>query len=97
MVSPARSASVPPGTRISDPWLRGVVISPSVRAAMSVSSLGPTDYRALQPLLYKPRRAIAMTFADDPLAGMTTETFGGSAVAFIPTVTFGSSRTASLN
>jgi uncharacterized protein YcbK (DUF882 family) len=83
------------GEKIHDPWLRGVVMAPSVQYSMHVSVLGPTDYRTLRPLFAKPSFALAMIFSEDPHFGMNAETFGGAAVAFLPTVTF-SSRTAGL-
>ena len=83
------------GEKIHDPWLRGIVMAPSVQYSMHVSVLGPTDYRTLRPLFGKPSFALAMIFSDDPHFGMNADAFGGAAVAFLPTITF-SSRTAGL-
>ena len=83
------------GEKIRDPWLRGIVVAPSVQYSMHVSVLGPTDYRSLRPFFAKPSSAVAMTFSDDPQFGMNADTFAGSAVSFLPTVAF-SSRTAQL-
>jgi uncharacterized protein YcbK (DUF882 family) len=83
------------GEKIHDPWLRGVVMAPSVQYSMHVSVLGPTDYRTLRPLFAKPSSALAMIFSDDPHSGMSADAFGGAAISFLPTVTF-SSRTAGL-
>jgi uncharacterized protein YcbK (DUF882 family) len=83
------------GEKIHDPWLRGVVMAPSVQYSMHVSVLGPTDYRTLRPLFAKPSFALAMIFSDDPHFGMNADTFGGAAVAFLPTITF-ALRTAGL-
>ncbi len=83
------------GEKIHDPWLRGVVMAPSVQYSMHVSVFGPTDYRTLRPLFAKPSFALAMIFSADPHFGMNADAFGGAAVAFLPTVTF-SSRTAGL-
>jgi uncharacterized protein YcbK (DUF882 family) len=83
------------GERIHDPWLRGIVMAPSVQYSMHVSVLGPTDYRTLRPLFAKPSFALAMIFSNDPHSGMNADAFGGAAISFLPTVTF-ASRTAGL-
>jgi hypothetical protein len=83
------------GEKIYDPWLRGMVVAPSVQYSMHVSALGPTNYRTLKPLFAKPSVALAMIFSADPHFGMSAEAFGGAAVAFLPTITF-ASRTAGL-
>jgi len=83
------------GEKIADPWLRGIVVVPSVQYSLHVSVLGPTDYRTLRPLFAKPSFVLAMMFSDDPHFGISAEAFGGAAVSFLPTITF-SSRTAGL-
>jgi uncharacterized protein YcbK (DUF882 family) len=93
----ARRTLLRPGERIDDPWLRSVVMAPSIQDTMRVSVLGPTDYRNLQPLLAKPRAAVAMGFSLDPQFGLVSQNFVGAAVAFLPTVTFAASRAAALN
>jgi hypothetical protein len=93
-VEPA--AAVRPGMRGDNPWLRGLVISPSVHYAMSVAAFGKPDYRQVAPLMQKPAAVLAMTFAEDPQPGMTSYSFSGAAVAFLPTVSF-KTRTAALN
>jgi hypothetical protein len=82
------------GQRHDNPWLRGLVIAPSIERSMNVLAFGATDYRQLRDLIYKPRMAVAMVFSRDPYLGMTATAFSGGAVAFLPTVTF--IRTASL-
>jgi uncharacterized protein YcbK (DUF882 family) len=100
--TPPPAAAVPPpapvtarAERIHDPWLRSVVVAPSVQNSMHVSVLGPTDFRTLRPLFAKPSFVLAMNFSDDPHFGLNTGAFVGAAVSFLPTVTF-SSRTAGL-
>jgi uncharacterized protein YcbK (DUF882 family) len=95
-VPPARRTVLAPGERIDNPWLRSIVMAPSVHDTMRVTVLGPTDYRSLQPLMAKPRTAVAMGFSVDPQFGLVTQNFGGAAVAFLPTVTF-MPRAAALN
>jgi len=93
-VEPA--AAVHPGMRSDNPWLRGLVISPSVHYAMSVASFGKPDYRQVAPLMQKPASVLAITFAADPQPGMTSYSFSGPAVAFLQTLSF-KTRTAQLN
>ena len=84
------------GERLDDPWLRGVVIAPSVQTSMTMTTFGAPDFRNLRPFMQKPATSVMMTFSGDPHLGMTTETFSGSAVVFQATVTYGM-RTAALN
>lgn len=91
-VEPA--AMVHPGMRSDNPWLRGLVISPSMQYAMSVAVFGKPDYRQLATLMHKPTSVLAMTFSADPQPGMTSYSFTGAAVAFLPTM---KTRTAALN
>ena len=96
--APAAAGAAPRmvrGEKILDPWLRGLVVVPSVQYSLHVSVLGPTDYRTLRPLFAKPSFVLAMMFSDDPHFGMSAEVFGGAAVSFLPTITF-ASRTAGL-
>jgi hypothetical protein len=83
----ARRAKV--GERVDDPWLRGVVMAPSLQTAMTTTTFGAPDFRNLRPFIQKPPTAVMMTFSNDPNLGMTTETFTGSAVVFQATVSFG--------
>lgn len=82
------------GDRVNDPWLRAMVLTPSLNL-MSTSMLSKPDYRNLTPFMQKPKSAVMMTFSDDPYIGMGSDKFGGSAVVFVSTMTFGA-RTASL-
>ena len=80
--------------RSDNPWLRGLVISPSVHYAMSVAVFGKPDYRQIAPLMHKPASVLAMTFSAEPQPDMASFSFAGPAVAFLPTV---KTRTAALN
>ena len=84
------------GQRLSSPWMRAAVMTPSVRHAMTVSQLRQSDPRQLRDLLFKPARAMAVTFTNDPQAGMTSDSFSGQAVVFVATVRFVPQQTASL-
>jgi hypothetical protein len=93
-VPPAGARS---GQRGNDPWLRGVVMTPSVHHSLSVAVVGATDYRSLRPLMQKPKTTLAMVFSNDPTLGITSLQFSGPAVSFLPTISFGPTRTAGLN
>jgi hypothetical protein len=84
------------GQRLSSPWMRAAVMTPSVAQAMTVSQLRQNDPRLLRGLLHKPARAVAMRFAENPQAGMTSDRFSGQAVVFVATERFVPQQTASL-
>ena len=81
--------------RMDDPWIRGVMLAPSVQTAMTTTVFGAPDFRSLRPFLQKPASSVMMTFSADPYLGMTTDRFTGSAIVFQATVTYGM-RTAGL-
>jgi uncharacterized protein YcbK (DUF882 family) len=80
----------------TNPWLRSVIVSPSIYVSMGVTSFGPPDYHAIAGMMHKPSSAVANGFGDAPGFGLTPEAFRGSAVTFVPTVSF-PTRTAGLN
>jgi uncharacterized protein YcbK (DUF882 family) len=82
-------------TRLSDPWLRAILVSPSVNRFLCISTLGVRDFRSLAELMVKPANSVMMTFAADPNPGLEYNRFSGSAVVFTPTVTY-TLRTAQL-
>jgi hypothetical protein len=81
--------------RGNDVWMRVVMLAPSASNAMSTTVLGDTDMTLLRGYFIKPQAAIAMVFSDDPMMGMSTDRFSGSATARIVTQSF-VLRTASL-
>jgi hypothetical protein len=93
---PIVGATVAPRRRGANPWLRGVLMAPTAYHSLHVAQLGVPDYRTLAPLMHKPRSVLAMSFAEDPYSGMISESFGGTAVAVLPTIAFSSARTAGL-
>jgi len=95
LAAPSQGAAPASGARFDNPWLRAVLMSPSVRRYLSTLLLGDPDYRMLAALMHKPSSSVMMTFAADPNPGLTADRFSGSAVVFISTVTWGA-RTASL-
>jgi uncharacterized protein YcbK (DUF882 family) len=99
-VATKRAAANSPAAKIvprgNDPWLRGIVMTPSVHYALSVSPLGTQDGRTLRPLIAKPTTTVAMVFSNDPTLGLTSLQFTGPAVTFLPTLNH-PTRTAGLN
>ncbi len=76
-------------------WMRVILLAPSASNAMSTTVLGDTEMTQMRSYFVKPQAAIAMTFSDDPMMGMSSDSFTGSATAQLPTRTF-AVRTASL-
>ena len=79
----------------NDVWMRVVMLAPSASRAMSTTVLGDTDMTMMRGYFVKPQTTIAMTFSDDPMMGVTTDRFSGSATAKLVTQSF-VLRTASL-
>jgi uncharacterized protein YcbK (DUF882 family) len=89
------SAAIKVGTRLDNPWLRAIVVSPSVRRFLTTIALGTRDFTALAALMVKPASSVMMTFSSDPNLGLTHDHFSGSAIVFVSTVTY-PTHTASL-
>ena len=79
----------------NDVWMRVMMLAPSASTSMSTTVLGDTDMTLMRAYFVKPQAAIAMSFSDDPMMGMTTDRFSGSATAKLATQSF-VLRTASL-
>ena len=90
VAEPGPSPAVPNATpsHFDDPWLRAMVVAPSVQDSMRTTLFGSTDFRNLRPMLHKPEHAVMMTFSNDPHLGTVAERFTGTAIMFMPTVTF---------
>ena len=71
--------------RGNDVWMRVVMLAPSASDAMSTTVLGDTDMTLMRGYFIKPQTAIAMTFSEDPMMGMTTDRFSGSATGRLAT------------
>lgn len=69
-------------------WLKIVMLSPSASRAMSVTLMGELDTVALRAYFVKPRSVIAMGFVDDPMQGLSCDSFSGSATAKLETTSF---------
>jgi uncharacterized protein YcbK (DUF882 family) len=91
-------ARIPPkaGQRFNDPWLRSITLASSVHHGMNVSVYGKLDVRQVRTMMIKPVSSLMMAFGGDPYEGMPTARFAGAAVTFLPTVTYGGNRQASL-
>jgi uncharacterized protein YcbK (DUF882 family) len=99
-VQQAQDSVISTSTRLSaakghDVWMRVVMLAPSASNAMSTTVLGDTDMTMMRSFFVKPQAAIAMTFSDDPMMGMTTDSFTGSATVKLTTQSF-TLRTAAL-
>jgi len=75
-------------TRLTDPWLRAIVVSPSVNRFLCITALGARDFRYLAEMMVKPANSVMMTFATDPNPGLDNAHFSGSAVVFLSTVSY---------
>jgi uncharacterized protein YcbK (DUF882 family) len=85
------------GVHVANPWLRAIVLSPSVKRFLTTIALGDRDFRSLASLMIKPRSAVKMTFSADPTLGLAQDRFSGAAIAFVPTVNYSAqTHTASL-
>jgi uncharacterized protein YcbK (DUF882 family) len=74
--------------RGNDLWLRIMLLAPSASMSMSVAVMGDSDLTLLSAFFVKPKAAIAMTFSDDPMPGLSCDQFSGSATAKITTTSF---------
>ncbi|MDH2345066.1 DUF882 domain-containing protein [Bradyrhizobium sp. SSUT18] len=69
-------------------WLKIVMLSPSASRAMSVTLMGELDMAAMRAYFVKPQAVIAMGFADDPMQGLSCDSFSGTATAKLETTSF---------
>ncbi|WP_312015252.1 DUF882 domain-containing protein [Bradyrhizobium liaoningense] len=69
-------------------WLKIVMLSPSASRAMSVTLMGELDMAAMRAYFVKPQAVIAMGFVDDPMQGLSCDSFSGSATAKLETMSF---------
>jgi hypothetical protein len=88
-------AAVKVSERLDNPWLRAIILSPSVHRFLSTLAFGARDVTYLAGLMVKPASSVMMTFASDPNLGLSQDHFSGSAIVFLSTITY-PTRTASL-
>jgi hypothetical protein len=71
------------------------MVSRSVEHNLSMSASGARDVRTLAEQMVKPAAGVMMTFTGDPNPGLEYNHFRGSAVVFMPTISY-TLRTAQL-
>ena len=74
--------------RFDNPWLRAVVMSPSVHRFLTTAALGARDLTSLATLMVKPKNSVMMTFAADPNPGLDHDRFSGTPIVFVSTVSY---------
>ena len=85
---PVTNATRLSAARGNDVWLRIVMLAPSATTAMSVTMMGDTDMTQMRAFFLKPQASIPMTFSDDPMRGLATDHFSGSAFSKVETTSF---------
>jgi hypothetical protein len=90
---PGKGDPVTTATRLSagkgsDIWMRIMMLAPSASGAMSVTVMGDTDLTAMRAFFIKPASTITMVFSDDPMLGMSSDHFTGSATAKLEMTSF---------
>jgi uncharacterized protein YcbK (DUF882 family) len=88
-------AAVKVSERLDNPWLRAIILSPSVHRFLSTLAFGARDVTYLASLMVKPASSVMMTFSADPNRGLSQDHFSGSAIVFLSTISY-PTRTASL-
>ncbi|MGA8495012.1 MAG: DUF882 domain-containing protein [Xanthobacteraceae bacterium] len=88
-------AAVKVSERLDNPWLRAIILSPSVHRFLSTLAFGARNVAYLAKLMEKPSSSVMMTFSADPNLGLSQDHFSGSAIVFLSTITY-PTRTASL-
>ncbi len=81
------------GMRYDDPWLRAMIMTPSIADSMTATLYGTPDLTELRNLMRKPSTSLMLSFNDDPY--VAADHFRGQAVVFLTTHAF-TQRTASL-
>jgi uncharacterized protein YcbK (DUF882 family) len=85
------------GMRYDDPWLRAMIVTPSLSSGMTAALYGDRDFSELRALMAKPTSTIVMSFGDEAYPGIAANRFSGEAVVFLSTRAFDQRRTASLH
>ncbi|RKE74455.1 DUF882 domain-containing protein [Pseudorhodoplanes sinuspersici] len=74
--------------RWDGPWMRALIMTPSVEHFMNTTLYGSQDFLSLRPMLQKPTEMVLMAFAPEPNSNLTHVRFEGRAIEFIATATF---------
>jgi uncharacterized protein YcbK (DUF882 family) len=83
------------GMRYDDPWLRAMIMTPSIADSMTTTLYGRPDLSELRNLMHKPNDSLMLSFNDDQYSGVPPDRFRGDAVVFLTTHAF-AQRTAAL-
>jgi uncharacterized protein YcbK (DUF882 family) len=91
--TPGQGDQISNATRLSaaqgnDIWLRIIMLAPSATNAMSVTMMGDVDMTQMRAFFVKPQATIAMTFSSDPMMGLATDRFSGSAITKLEITSF---------
>jgi uncharacterized protein YcbK (DUF882 family) len=81
--------------RYDDPWLRAMIMTPSISDSMTATLYGRPDLGELRNLMRKPRASLMLSFSEDPFSGPAPDQFRGEAVVFMNNHAF-DKRTAAL-
>lgn len=85
----ATAARIAPANNANAAWMRAMIVAPSTsQVAMLATSLDDQDMTAMRRLFVKPTTMVAMSFADDPLLGLSCERFSGPAIAPVARTSF---------
>ena len=82
--------------RREGPWMRALIMTPSVERFMSTTLYGTQDFRNLTAMLQKPSEMVVMAFAAEPNAALSHQRFQGRAIEFLATATFSTRSAAAL-
>jgi uncharacterized protein YcbK (DUF882 family) len=86
------------GMRYDDPWLRAMMLAPSISSDMTATLYGDPDFSELRTLMNKPTSTLVMSFGDEAYPGIAANRFsGGDAVVFLNTHSFERRLTAALH
>jgi hypothetical protein len=69
--------------RYDDPWLRALILTPSMSDSMTATLYGRPDLSELRNLMHKPRASLMLSFGEDPFSGPAPDQFRGEAVVFM--------------
>lgn len=83
-----RSSNRNGALRADDPWLRALVLTPSIENAMTVAALGEPDHKTVDQLIAKPDNCVALAFIKSDTVGPAAGRFAGGAIGFVSTVPF---------
>jgi uncharacterized protein YcbK (DUF882 family) len=76
------------GMCYDDPWLRAMILTPSLSSSMTAMVYGEPDFTDVRALMTKPTSSVAMAFNEEPYPGITSDRFRGDAVVFPTTTVF---------